>query len=358
MPKQHKKKSSRPARLVVRAAPTRRRPARRPVARGAPTAESSYVRALYDPFNAAPCRFPDMLSVPTGVTSSMVRVAISAVNNSGATASCARVNVFPHVGSTASASGTANASKMSYGTVFDSSQGPTTFLYVNDPLRGIGASGTGAAYVNWASYRTVAMGVRVTNVTPLLSRGGTVAMRMSLSPAGVSPDIYSYTQIAAARESEIFDAASIPPAGRYIVWHPENYTQDVNFTDTDSTNYQPMLQFAYSGPAGNFQQFYVEVITFYEFAPRPETEMLFDVKSVVGSPAKVEMLVSEMRQSVPTGDTADAGYAEKASAFFAHHLGQVSRVATVGAAAAQNYRHLRRALDGILGAPIQDNVGN
>lgn len=355
MPKQHKKKSARQVKVVVKtASPARRAPRARPSARGG-TSEAQYVRALYDPFNSAPCRFPDMLSIPTGVTSSVVRLGIAAVNNGGATASCIRVNVFPHVGSTSIAAGTANAAKISYGLTYDTAQVPLTFAYLNDPLRGTGLPNTGAAFANWASYRTVAMGLRIRNVTPLLSRGGTVAMRMSLSPAGDLPDVYSYGQISSARESEIFDAASIPAAGRYIVWHPENYTQDVNFADTTVSNYQPMLQFAYSGPASNFQQFYIEVVTFYEFAPRPETEMLFDTQCVVGSPAKVEMLVSEMRQAVPDTDTANAGYAEKASSFLNRHLGTVSQIASVGAAAAQHYRHLRRAMDNIV---IRDNVGD
>lgn len=296
-------KSKRPSRksapkpVVSRPRPRRPRAAR---SSGVGQPEAMYLRALYDPFRAEPCRVPDLLSVPTAVCSSTLRFALTSFVGGGQ--QTLRVNVFPHVGSTATAASTADSAKVTYGSTYDGNGTPTGTVYLNDPLRGSGGPGTGAAYANWAGYRVVAMGLRAKNVTAVLNRGGVVAFRMSTTPTGVVPDNYNFTTIASSREAHIYDAAEVDSDRRYWVWHPENYTQDLNFADTSSTNFQPMLQFAYQGTIA--QSFEFEVVTFYEFVPKPEVEMLFDVSSVIGSSAKVEMLNSEMIQragaSVPS----------------------------------------------------------
>jgi hypothetical protein len=274
--------------------------------------EARYLRALYDPFNAEPCRFPDMLSVPTAVTSSILRFPLTAVTQTGGASTGISVNVYPQLGSTAYTGNDVSSAKASIAQTISASGVPSNWAFYNDPLRGTGAASTGAAFANMAGYRTVAMGFRLRNVTAELNRGGIGAFRMSTTPVDVNPDTYTFTDVASSREGVVFDAASIGAAGKYWVWHPENYTQDVNFAATDSTNFQPTLQFRWVGQGAIAQSFEAEVVTFYEFVPRPSVEMLFDLASEIGSPARVEMLNAEIIQRSPGAPpSADPNFAQQ-----------------------------------------------
>lgn len=342
-PKSHKKKRV-PA--PKRTQPRVNRVATRSVARHLGN-EASYVKALFAPFDALPARFPDMLSQGTAVTSSTVRFVATSVADSGDGNFYTAVTVWPHVGSTTFASNTPSGAKAAQNVGFVSgvaSPSPGQVLWKSDPLRGGGGIGTGAVYANWASYRTVAMGLRITNVTPVLNRGGLCGMRSIVGRTGDALEYPSVNDALRQRNTTVWDAASTPPHGEVYSWLPNNYT-DLSFLPTSDTNFTPALQFFWSGTAA--QSFEIEIRTMYEFRPLEDVQYLFNQASARGSPAKAEAMVSEVSQAA--GDPSSPGFFQRAAEI-------ADKTMSAGEGASEAVLHLareayhlpRRAVQGVL----------
>lgn len=271
--------------------------------------EASFVRSLFDPFASPPSRFPDLLATASSTTASFVRFTASSVQMGATSSAGLLVTVFPHVGSSAFSTGTANAAKAVVSSVLDAAGTPTANTFVNDPLRGNAGSSTGAAYSNWSSYRTTAMGVRVRNLTPVLTRSGMVASRLTVVRPGQNAEVIPISEVMSFRTSDVLDAATLPVDGLVATWLPNNYT-DLSFNATADTNFLPALQIAWSGLNANPQTFEIEIVTHYEFRPLDSMEYLFDVSPAMGSPAKVEGLVATVMQKA--GDPSVPNFPQRA----------------------------------------------
>jgi hypothetical protein len=244
-----------------------------------------------------PTRFPDMLAEGTSITSSVLRFNVPTVADVSTGAQTMSVTVFPHVGSSAYTTTSANAAKVVSGLEFELGV-PITFERLFDPLRGTGGTGTGAAFTNWSSYRTVACCVRVLNTTSTLNQNGLLGMRLSVPRSGPeNVENRSVDAMMSMRDTTVYQASRLPKGGAFRPWQPNNYA-DLSFFSPNDTNFAPALQVFFLGQADGNCSFEIEVTSVYEFRPQDEFEWLFEQKTAVGSPAKVEAMQSELIQAV------------------------------------------------------------
>lgn len=274
------------------------------------TSEGKYVRCVFDPFGSAPARYPDMLSVATSVTSSVTRFVITASQCAATQTAAVGLTVFPHVGSTSNV-GVAGAKVVAM-TAFDASSSGAGTVFYFDPLHGPTAN-AGAAFTNWSTYRTIAMGLRVRNITRVVDRAGVAAIRTRVAAAHETIESYNVNTAISARQTTVYDAAECPAGGWNAIWQPNNYS-DVSFDYHQNGNFSPALQFMWSGawdPATvDAQTFEVEVRTIYEYRANEAVAYLFDMETAYGSPARVEGLAADVVSTA--GDPAIPGFADRA----------------------------------------------
>lgn len=214
---------------------------------------NDYVCSLFDPFNHPGARIPDLLSIGSATVQSTRRITIKSIagtDPSGAAIQCAYFGLRP-----CSTNCQYSASTCVLGTYGG-------FTFANDPMQGSLAA-------NAFAERVASMGIRVSNITAQLNRGGQIMF--ARTPGGAPGLTLASYQV--SPYATFMDAADQDLVSKVLTFRPVDYdTSLAYFIPTTVVSDGELVVIIESTVAFSIE---VDFTTNYQVLPLPTVSNLF-----------------------------------------------------------------------------------